>query len=224
MACNEFENLLERSLEGGLDSQEQKLLDKHLKTCAVCRFRLTSIKDLRSLNEGDEVPEAFSAAWRNKIKMEQPAPVRRLPQATRWVAMAATLVLLLLGAYKAGDLDLLGIRNAAPDKSVGARTAMMEREAPPMDMSPPGLTADTVMESEKMADFSLDMSEEADAAIVFSPLPTPAAETRESLPADQTADNESRLLSFLHDNLIYLMSFAALVLLILLIHEKRKNK
>ncbi|MDI9521183.1 MAG: zf-HC2 domain-containing protein [Bacillota bacterium] len=224
MACNEFENLLERSLEGGLDSQEQKLLDKHLETCAACRFRLTSIKDLRSLNEGEEVPEAFSAAWRNKIKMEQPAPIRRLPQATRWVAMAATLVLLLLGAYKAGDLDLLGIRNAAPDKSAGARTAMMEREAPPMDMSPPGLTADTVMESEKMADFSLDMSEEADAAIVFSPLPTPAAETRESLPADQTADNESRLLSFLHDNLIYLMSFAALVLLILLIHEKRKHK
>lgn len=224
MACNDFADLLERSLEGGLSPDEKKCLDRHLEICAVCRFRLASLKDLQSLYEGEEVPKTFSVAWREEIKTAKPAPIRQLPRITRWVAMAATLVLLLLGAYKAGDLDLLGIRSANPDQSNNSYTAAVEREALPMEAIPPELMMDAMMEPAKQTDFSQDMSGEGDAAPAFSPLPTPASEKSLSASADQTADNESRLLSFLHDNLIYLMSLVALVLLILLIHEKRKHK
>ena len=222
MACNELADLLERSLEGGLTLDEKTCLDQHLETCAACRFRLASLKDLQSLYEGEEVPKTFSAAWREEIKTAKPAPVRQLPQATRWLAMAATLVLLLLGAYKAGDLDLLGIRSAAPEKSISAYTAAVEQETLPTEASPLELTAVTMMEPAKQMDVNLDMSEEADAARALQSAPEAGSEIEATV--QENDKDETPFPSFLADKLIYLMPLIALILLILLINEKRKHK
>ncbi len=220
MVCNEYSDLLERLREGELTQKEHETLKRHAETCAQCRFELTMMDDLKTLHEDEDVPPAFTASWQSRLREENHAPVKRLPQVTKWVAMAATLVLLLIGAYKAGDLDLLGVRRMESDASVsyGTVAAQKSRMAEPLAEVPDDLSqnASVMMAAE---------TSEADFAPMDEAAPAPkAAQSKSEEPVTAAPHVEDRMLGIPHEYLIYLLTLAALVLLALLIYEKRKQK
>lgn len=99
MNCHDVDILLDSRLGGGPDAARQRELDEHLKTCSRCRFKLGVLDDCRTLDEGDEVPAAFSAAWRQRITQEEAVPVKQFPKLIKWVSIAAALVVLVGGTY-----------------------------------------------------------------------------------------------------------------------------
>lgn len=195
-----FESLLEAYVKGGLTKEENERLMAHLDTCPSCRLQLAVQKDLQSLSEGEEVPPSFQAAWRERVKESNPAPKKLPLQLTRFVALAASLMLILFGAYKAGQQDLLGLSPAPADQAVSQ-------------------SAPAPMQAESMGILS-DMSMDTDQTNLYKAAPDP--EPR-ALQAPQVAP-ENKPQSFLMDNLNYLLAFLILVLLVLLIQEKRKQK
>jgi len=99
MNCEQCRALLERHLEGGLDQEARASLDAHLKACPACRFASQVLQDARQMDEGSEVPASFSSAWRERITQEEEPPVKQFPRITKWLAVAAALVVMVGGTW-----------------------------------------------------------------------------------------------------------------------------
>jgi hypothetical protein len=141
MNCKDYDALLGSYLEETLDEAQRAAMEEHLSTCPVCRFKLKVLEDCRTLDEQDEVPVTFSSAWRQRIKKEEAAPVKQFPRLTRWLAVAAALIVLVGGTYLAGqDRRNAGLEDAAAiglgyDASEGYSGAPSPASAPDMAFS-----------------------------------------------------------------------------------------
>lgn len=106
MTCDRFASHLHAYLDGSLSAEDSEAMKAHLDSCADCRLLLQITKDCQKLDEGSEVPAAFSSSWREAIRKEEetmqqtPEPIKerkrpfRLP---RWLAVAAALVVVVGG-------------------------------------------------------------------------------------------------------------------------------
>ena len=83
MDHKEFSNLLDALPEGKLTDEQKQRMDAHARECPACRARALMLKDLRTMDAETEAPEAFSQAWREKIreeeKMEKKQQKKRIP-------------------------------------------------------------------------------------------------------------------------------------------------
>lgn len=105
MTCDKFDSLLQAYLEDRLSAEEREAMRAHLDSCADCRLTLQIREDCQRLDEGSEVPAAFSSSWREAIYKEEetmqqpPEPIkaRRPLRFRRWMAVAAALVVVVGG-------------------------------------------------------------------------------------------------------------------------------
>lgn len=71
MNCKQIEALLSPYLDGMVESEDQSLIEEHLRQCPACREELQQLQALqvllRSLPEL-EMPETFSLDLRNKLQ------------------------------------------------------------------------------------------------------------------------------------------------------------
>lgn len=104
MNCKRCESLLDQYLDGLMEASDKAALEEHLHGCAHCRLRMQVLEDSRRINEEDEVPVSFSASWRQAIQDEEVVPMKRqTPGWTKWLAMAAALVVVVAGTWLTGN-------------------------------------------------------------------------------------------------------------------------
>lgn len=132
MNCKDYDALLDSCLEKTLDEAQRAAMEEHLLTCPGCRFKLKVLEDCRALDDQDEVPATFSSSWRQRIKQEEAAPVKQFPRLTRWLAVAAALIVVVGGTYLAGqdrrkaslnDASAIGLGSDASEGYSGAPSA-----------------------------------------------------------------------------------------------------
>ena len=108
MTCDVFSSLMEGLLQGKLAAEQHSEALRHMESCNSCKLQYMLLQDARMLDEDEELPASFSAKWREAVAQEativgKPEPIafpkrRQLPL-TRWMAVAASLVLVLGGTW-----------------------------------------------------------------------------------------------------------------------------
>ena len=138
MDCKQCEALLDQRQKETLDHEERREMQAHLDTCQACQMRLAVLESFSTLDEGDEVPISFSQGWRQKIQAEGVQKKKvTLAKASRWLAVAAALVLVVGGTFITGqNRDLLfddkGVPNARTEKIL--RSTPMGRFGEPEEL------------------------------------------------------------------------------------------
>lgn len=113
MTCEQFSILLDRYLEGSLNQQEREAFEAHAQTCADCQLLLQIRRDCQGLDDGGEVPASFSSSWRQAIHQQEDYNMQQMPEPKkrekspmnirRWLAIAASLVLVIGGTWLVGQ-------------------------------------------------------------------------------------------------------------------------
>ena len=100
MPCEPVE-LLHGYLDGELDAAGAAAFERHLASCADCRATLRSQRALRESIRAAGLRERAPEGLRRKIAAEIVVPVRKsVSPAWRWVAMAATVLLAIVVAWR----------------------------------------------------------------------------------------------------------------------------
>lgn len=102
MTCKDIEILLDSLREDRLTQEQRAAIDAHLASCEICRFKIRVLDDLRGLDEEETLPEAFRAAWRQGIIAKEETYVKQFPRLTKFIALAASLLVLVGGIWLAG--------------------------------------------------------------------------------------------------------------------------
>lgn len=105
MNCKEFSFLLDAMTDRPLSGLETDALRAHAAECPDCAALLRMLEDCRKTDAETEIPAAFSAAWRQRIReekaLEGKSRKRRAWQG--YLAAAAMLIVVLGGALIARD-------------------------------------------------------------------------------------------------------------------------
>ena len=100
MNCEEFENRLHQE---NLTEQEKSEMEEHAASCSLCRMK----SDLKDLMPDEEIPESAGNAWRQAVLNEAgEKKVRKFPVWARLASIAASLVILAVGASRVGQMNL----------------------------------------------------------------------------------------------------------------------
>ena len=156
MNCEQFSTLMQGYLEGTLDQQQYPMAKAHVEQCPHCQLRLQILKDCQSLDEDGEVPASFSSSWRQAMKQQEehvmteqdktPKP-RKTRQLNRFIAIAASLVLVIGGAWMVGRQPARTPTSDYVDyepyqsREAGKATALRSEPAP--GMVPSAIEADS---------------------------------------------------------------------------------
>lgn len=149
MNCEKFNDLLDAYLDGALGEGETAEMERHQASCADCRQLLLMCRDLRR-EEGD-VPEGFSASWRQGIRKEEQMEKkqRNSKNLKSVLALAAAFVFIVGGTLLTRD------KQAAKEAEYGANytytTAAAANGAAYKRSAP-----QVMMAGEESADFSMD--------------------------------------------------------------------
>ena len=135
MNCKEFSDLLDAFLDGELTEEQAEQMRRHAAECAECAALLALRRDLRALEDEVEVPDEFSASWREAVRAEAAGSKRSPARAFRqsWMAAAAALVMIFGGALAMSRGKLPTVyRTAGSAKAPAAvaQTATTTDEAP----------------------------------------------------------------------------------------------
>ena len=144
MDCKQCEALLDQRQKDTLDHEERREMQAHLDTCQACQMRLAVLESLRTMDEGDEVPISFSQGWRQKIQAEGVQKKKvTLAKASRWLAVAAALVLVVGGTFITGQnrrgtstVDALPAYSADIGDLAGSFESEASPISPPMSYAP----------------------------------------------------------------------------------------
>ncbi|MCR4887503.1 MAG: zf-HC2 domain-containing protein [Clostridiales bacterium] len=135
MNCKEFSDLLDAFLDGELTKEQAEQMRRHAAECAECASLLALRRDLRAMEDEVEVPDEFSASWREAVRAEaadsKHSPARAFRQS--WIAAAAALVMIFGGALAMSRGRLPTVyRTAGSAKAPAAvaQTAATTDEAP----------------------------------------------------------------------------------------------
>lgn len=98
MTCSEFNQLLDRWIDGELDESQRAAMKEHAAQCSECREQLASAQQLRDIlshmDDDISVPLQAQAAWRKAVREE--AKKSRMKGVYRaFAAVAAALVLMV---------------------------------------------------------------------------------------------------------------------------------
>ena len=144
MNCDAFMSLLSRWPDGELTAQEQEQMHAHAIGCPTCAQRLSLAREaheiLAGLDEQIEMPQAFVCGWRQAVRREAFARLRRIrPLAQGFGAVAASFALLLGGTalWRRGLLPIAYPGDAQPQ-------AYMRRAMPAMESAPVSFWQDAV--------------------------------------------------------------------------------
>jgi len=138
MTCKDFDALLDSLREDRLTQEQRAAIEAHLTSCATCRFKARVLNDLRGLDEEETLPETFSAAWRQGIITKEETPVKQFPRLTKFLALAASLLVLVGGTWLAGrerrqaDTSALSTSYSSPaeqEKGAGRDRSILEAHA-----------------------------------------------------------------------------------------------
>ena len=138
MTCKDFDALLDSLREDRLTQEQRAAIEAHLTSCATCRFKARVLNDLRGLDEEETLPETFSAAWRQGIIAKEETPVKQFPRLTKFLALAASLLVLVGGTWLAGrerrqaDTSALSTSYSSPaeqEKGAGRDRSILEAPA-----------------------------------------------------------------------------------------------
>ena len=144
MDCKQCEALLDQRQKETLDHEERREMQAHLDTCQACQMRLAVLESFSTLDEGDEVPISFSQGWRQKIQAEGVQKKKvTLAKASRWLAVAAALVLVVGGTFITGQnrrgtsaVDALPAYSAVIGDMAGSFESEASPISPPMGYAP----------------------------------------------------------------------------------------
>ena len=127
MECKEFSNLLDAYMDGALPDADARRMEKHEASCASCAALLALRRDCRGLEEEIEVPEAFSSAWRTRIREEvsMEEKKRKVFNWKGWVAAAAALVFVVGGTLMSRDQ----MPSRSSDRNANAVSTQAEESA-----------------------------------------------------------------------------------------------
>lgn len=162
MTCEQFSALMRGYLDGTLNAESTQQVRQHLETCADCQLSLQILRDCQSLDEGGEVPASFSSSWRQAIKQQEGKPMQpqeqgqkkpKVSQFKRFVAIAASLVVVITGAWMVGSKEPTTASketySTIPFEAVGGSAADALRSQPAMpDMAPSAVEYDSAMMAE----------------------------------------------------------------------------
>ena len=132
MTCKEFDALLDSLREDRLTQEQRAAIDAHLASCVICRFKARALDDLRRLDEEEALPETFSAAWRQGIIAKEETPVKQFPRLTKFLALAASLLVLAGGTWLAGRER----RQADTPRFLPATAARLNKKKAPAGTGP----------------------------------------------------------------------------------------
>ncbi len=224
MRCDKLNALLDL-YPGGPLTQEQRLeVEEHLASCPSCRLAAKMRGDARALSETDDLPEGFSASWRQAIREEAakttPMPVGKL---IRWMSVAAALLVMVGGTWLAGEQrrsrETLPIPMAmeAMEAAGAAEDAITEsfESAPAAGMAPDNAYAMRAAPAPKAAPDETATAAEATTEEGTTPAPV-AADNRLSLLFGD-------LLAFLTAALPYFAILALIGTIAYLVTKRRKH-
>lgn len=134
MKCQEHENLLQKEAQGLLTPQEEAWMTEHQSECPLCKAQKTLSEDCRHLDEERDVPASFSKSWRQSIRQED-TRMNRKP-IIRWMAIAATFIIVMGGTYLTGEISRAGkftdLNAIKSDYDYGVTVMMAPAAAPQM--------------------------------------------------------------------------------------------
>ena len=180
MNCDEFELKLHQDI---LTDQEKRDMEAHMDGCSSCRLKA----DLKALLPDEALPASAAASWRAAVRNEaQEKKIRRFPVWARYASLAASLVILAVGAARIGQMNLTvspekqavssaGKQNKADPASVFAdiyaRGALEADAADPPAEAPMLYSMDDSTDgaAPEEAEFEFDEAFEASAASSSSP-------------------------------------------------------
>jgi anti-sigma factor RsiW len=111
MACERADTLVHGYFDNELDALRAAEFESHLEKCPECVAALDALESLRSTINTAQPYEKMSPAFRKKILADlnvKTPSVIATPRATtnwRWLAVAATFLLLIYGAWRVGSLN-----------------------------------------------------------------------------------------------------------------------
>jgi mycothiol system anti-sigma-R factor len=103
MACEQPKTHLHAYLDGELDASGMAAFEQHLGTCADCAAALAAEEALRRSLRQAELYERAPESLRRKVRVATaalPARTSAHPGAWRWLAVAAALIIALLGGSR----------------------------------------------------------------------------------------------------------------------------
>ncbi len=128
MTCEQFSALMSGYLKSELSPEQLDQAEAHLASCGHCQLSLQILRDCQTLDDGGEVPASFSSSWRQAITEQEEQHMQQQENAPkpgksgqlrRFVALAASLVLVIGGAWLVG-------RNSPPTIQRDESTASYE--------------------------------------------------------------------------------------------------
>jgi anti-sigma factor RsiW len=111
MACERAETLVHGYFDNELDALRAAEFERHLEKCPECAAALDALESLRSTINVVQPYEKMSASFRKKILADlnvKTPTVMATSRATtdwRWLAMAATFLLLIYGGWRVASLN-----------------------------------------------------------------------------------------------------------------------
>lgn len=124
MDCKTFSNLLDAYMDGALPDADARAVEAHAASCASCGALLKLRRDCRGLEEEIDVPDAFSSAWRGRIREEEQMEEKKSRAFSwkGWIAAAAVLVFVVGGTFATRD-QLPARQSARNENAVSRETA-----------------------------------------------------------------------------------------------------
>ena len=129
MDCKEFSNLLDAYMDGALPDADARRMRDHAAECGACAALLALREDCRRLDEKIQVPDSFSASWRQAIREEENMEEKQKKTVhwKAWVSVAAALIFVVGGT--------LASRDDLPSRRVTSNSAVPYAEKSSADSS-----------------------------------------------------------------------------------------
>src|SRR3984893_11005163 len=111
MACERADTLVHGYFDNELDAMRAAEFESHLEQCPECVAALDALESLRSTINVAQPYEKMPASFRKKIlaDLNVKSPMVMMPARTttnwRWLAVAATFLLLVYGGWRVASLD-----------------------------------------------------------------------------------------------------------------------
>lgn len=260
MSHEQWEALLDGPNHSSLTAQQQAEAQAHLATCRICQAREAIKSDCSTLFDDEPLPPSFQQGWRQAIRAEadsqglmaapqEDAKGRAIlrPRFTRWVALAATFLVLLCGTWAMGNFRRQeASRQHMADASMAQPAAQPEDQMAPESFvmsAAPQRAADSTQTASDMEEAQTLQAEGSSAAAPMAPLPQQYSKQAQEAPLqksqEQSADAVQKavqqeevpalnlllsdLLAFLALAWPYFAGLAALWLILHLSKQRRKK-
>lgn len=125
MNCDEFAFLLD-TLESNWTREEREGMEAHAKACPECAKLLLIRREMRAMDQKEEVPEAFSASWRAAIRREEKREMNKKRNTWKRALATAAAVAFVVGGTALSYVNGWGLGTPANNKSAQTEYGVAE--------------------------------------------------------------------------------------------------